>query len=181
MLRSISSARLCNKPAKAGACATSVRPLSAWAALLSVSARFMPPPLSRFRSDCPLVGDTLVRMSLTIRPCPCWPTTKLIETSPNVEPDSYDISLNLSQRREAVRHAEIRRLAIARRETVRALKANRAQLHTIVNDLTLGLNQPARHWIGQRCLSHRQVLPSRRCRNDAAFTALSDTNPLPIQ
>jgi hypothetical protein len=65
-------------------------------------------------------------------------------------------------------------------ETVRALKANRAQLHTMVNDLTLGLNQPARHWIGQRCLSHRQVLSSRRCRNDAAFTALSGTNPLPI-
>jgi hypothetical protein len=160
MLRSISSARLCSKPARAGACAMSVRPLSAWAAVLSVWARFMPPPLSWFRGDCSLAGDTLMRLSLTIRPCPCWPTTKLMETSPNVESDGYDVSLNLSQRR-STSHATCRNPAagMALRETARVLKANRAQLQTSLTTWR-SPNQPARHWTGQRCLSHRQLFPS---------------------
>ena len=38
-----------------------------------------------------------------------------------------------ASREQAVRHAEIRRLALALREAARALKANRAQLQTIVS------------------------------------------------
>src|SRR4249919_1380060 len=40
-----------------------------------------------------------------------------------------------SSREQAIRRAEIRRLALALREAARALKSNRTQLHTIVNDL----------------------------------------------
>src|SRR6185503_8734827 len=46
-----------------------------------------------------------------------------------------------ASREQAVRHAEIRRLALALRETARALKANRAQLQTIVNDVAPGLTE----------------------------------------
>lgn len=42
-------------------------------------------------------------------------------------------------RQQAVRHAEIRRLALALREAARALKVNRTQLAAIVNDLVPGL------------------------------------------
>lgn len=38
-------------------------------------------------------------------------------------------------REQAVRHAEIRRLALALRESSRTIKANRAQLQTVVNEL----------------------------------------------
>src|SRR4030095_2390572 len=44
-----------------------------------------------------------------------------------------------ASREQAVRHAEIRRLALALREAARALKANRVQLQTIVNDVVPGL------------------------------------------
>ena len=44
-----------------------------------------------------------------------------------------------ASREQAVRHAEIRRLALALREAARAVGANRAQLQTIVNDLVPGL------------------------------------------
>ena len=40
-----------------------------------------------------------------------------------------------ASREQAVRHAEIRRLALALREAARPLKANRAQLQTIINDI----------------------------------------------
>jgi hypothetical protein len=47
--------------------------------------------------------------------------------------------LREASRQQAVRQSEIRRLALALREAGRALKANRAELHTIVNDLAPGL------------------------------------------
>ncbi len=48
-----------------------------------------------------------------------------------------------ASREQAVRHAEIRRLALALREAGRALKANRTQLQTIVDELAPGLtDQP---------------------------------------
>ncbi|HEY2098846.1 MAG TPA: transposase [Pseudonocardia sp.] len=44
-----------------------------------------------------------------------------------------------ASREQAVRHAEIRRLALALREAARMLKANQAELAAIVNDLAPGL------------------------------------------
>ena len=44
-----------------------------------------------------------------------------------------------ASREQAVRHAEIRRLALALRAATRELQANRAQLQTIVNDVVPGL------------------------------------------
>jgi transposase len=46
-----------------------------------------------------------------------------------------------ASREQAVRHAEIRRLALALREAARALKANRVQLQIIVNDVVPGLTE----------------------------------------
>ncbi|HEY0575977.1 MAG TPA: transposase, partial [Pseudonocardia sp.] len=51
-----------------------------------------------------------------------------------------------ASREQAVRHAEIRRLALALREAARMLKANQAELAAIVNDLAPGLID--RHGIG---------------------------------
>jgi len=81
-------------------------------------------------------------------------------------------------RAEAVRHAEIRRLAVALREQRRELKTNRAQLQAIVNDLAPGLTD--RKGIGPVCAA--QVIASfshpGRCRNEAAFAALGGTSPV---
>jgi len=84
-----------------------------------------------------------------------------------------------ASREQATRHAEIRRLALALRETARALKANRAQLHTIVEDLVPGLTK--RPGIGPVSAAQAIVSFSHpgRCRNDAAFAALAGVNPLP--
>ena len=78
-----------------------------------------------------------------------------------------------------MRHAEIRRLALALREAARALKANRAQLQTIVNDLAPGLID--RRGIGPVSAAQAIVSFSHpgRCRNDAAFAALAGASPLP--
>lgn len=83
-----------------------------------------------------------------------------------------------ASRDQAVRHAEIRRLAVALREGRRTLKANRTQLQAIVDDLAPGLT-------GQRGIgpvSAAQAIVSfshpGRCRNDAAFAALAGTSPL---
>ncbi|MGH4022169.1 MAG: transposase [Pseudonocardiaceae bacterium] len=83
-----------------------------------------------------------------------------------------------ASREQAVRQAEIRRLALALREAGRALKANRTQLQAIVDDLVPGL-------INQRGIgpvSAAQAIVSfsdpRRCRHDAAFAALAATSPL---
>ena len=83
-----------------------------------------------------------------------------------------------ASREQAVRHAEIRRLALALREAARALKANRAQLQTIVNDLVPGLIE--RRGIGPVSAAQAIVSFSHpgRCRNDAAFAALGGASPL---
>ncbi len=84
-----------------------------------------------------------------------------------------------ADRAQAVRHGELRRLAVAVRETGRQLKTNRAELAAIVNDLAPGLTD--RPGIGS--VSVAQVIISfshpGRCRTDAAFAALAGTSPLP--
>jgi transposase len=84
-----------------------------------------------------------------------------------------------ASREQAVRHAEIRRLALALREAARQLKDNRAQLQTIVNDLVPGLIE--RRGIGPVSAAQAIVSFSHpgRCRNDAAFAALGGASPLP--
>jgi transposase len=83
-----------------------------------------------------------------------------------------------ADRAQAVRHGELRRLAIAVREGGRALKANRTQLQGIVDDLAPGLTD--RRGVGP--VSAAQVIVSfshpGRCRSDAAFAALAGTSPL---
>src|SRR4051812_3687320 len=83
-----------------------------------------------------------------------------------------------ASREQAVRHAEIRRLALALREAARALKANRAQLQTIVNDLVPGFTD--RPGLGPVSAAQAIVSFSHpgRCRNDAAFAALGGASPL---
>jgi transposase len=81
-------------------------------------------------------------------------------------------------RQQAVRHSEIRRLALALRQAARALKTNRTELAAIVNDLVPGLTtQPG---IGP--ISAAQAIVSfshpGRCRNDAAFARLAGTSPI---
>ena len=83
-----------------------------------------------------------------------------------------------ADRHRAVRHAEIRRLATALRETNRALKDNRAQLVAILTEIAPGLlDRP-----GVGPVSAAQVVVSfshpGRCRNEAAFAALAGTSPL---
>jgi transposase len=84
-----------------------------------------------------------------------------------------------SSREQAIRQGEIRRLALALQQTARALKTNRAQLQTIVDDLAPGLTQ--RRGIGPVSAAQAIVSFSHpgRCRNDAAFAALAGTNPIP--
>ena len=83
-----------------------------------------------------------------------------------------------ASRAQAVRHAEIRRLALALREAARLLKANKAELATIVNDLAPGLTD--RCGIGP--VSGAQTIVSfshpGRCRNDAAYASLAGTSPI---
>jgi transposase len=78
----------------------------------------------------------------------------------------------------AVRHGEIRRLAVALREAARELTANRAELAVIVNDLVLGLTDP--HGIGPVSAAQAIVSFSHpgRCRSDAAFAKLAGTSPI---
>jgi transposase len=83
-----------------------------------------------------------------------------------------------ASRQQSVRHAEIRRLVVALRESGRTLRANRAQLQTISNDLAPGLTD--RRGIGPITAAQAIVSFSHpgRCRNDAAYAALSGTSPL---
>jgi transposase len=83
-----------------------------------------------------------------------------------------------ANRERAVRHGEIRRLAVAVREAARALKANRAELATIVEELVPGLL--TRPGIGPVSAAQAIVSFSHvgRCRSDAAFAALAGTSPL---
>ena len=82
-------------------------------------------------------------------------------------------------REQAVRHAEIRRLALALRAATRELKANRVQLQTIVDDVVPELIE--RRGIGPVSAAQAIVSFSHpgRCRNDAAFAALGGASPLP--
>jgi hypothetical protein len=82
-----------------------------------------------------------------------------------------------SSREQALRHAEIRRLALALREAARALKANRTELAAIVNDLVPELT--TRPGIGPVSAAQAIVSFSHagRCRNDAAFATLAGTTP----
>jgi transposase len=81
-------------------------------------------------------------------------------------------------RAQAVRHAEIRRLALALQGAARELKANRAQLNTIVSDLAPGLT--SRPGIGPVSAAQAIVSFSHagRCRHDAAFARLAGTSPI---
>jgi transposase len=81
-------------------------------------------------------------------------------------------------RQQALRHAEIRRLTLALREAARALKANRAELAAIVNDLVPELT--TRPGIGPVSAAQAIVSFSHagRCRNDAAFAKLAGTSPI---
>jgi transposase len=83
-----------------------------------------------------------------------------------------------ASREQAVRHGEIRRLALAVRAGRHALTANRAQLQTIVAEMAPGLTE--RRGIGAVTAAQAIVAFSHpgRCRNDAAFAALSATSPL---
>ena len=74
-----------------------------------------------------------------------------------------------ASRQQAVRQGEIRRLALALRDTGRALTTNRAELAAIVHDLVPPwAAQSTRDRPGQRRPSHRVVFPrwtlSQRCR-----------------
>jgi len=84
-----------------------------------------------------------------------------------------------ASREQAVRHGEIRRLALAVRAGRHALTANRAQLQTIVDEMAPGFTD--RRGIGAVTAAQAIVSFSHpgRCRNDAAFAALSGTTPLP--
>jgi transposase len=115
----------------------------------------------------------------------CWQARTPTGVSP--VPDSNDTVLAALIRRRcpvgadrahAVRHAELRRLALAVRAGGRALNSNRAQLQAIVDDLVPGLTD--RRGVGP--VSAAQVIVNfshpGRCRNEAAFAALAGTNPL---
>jgi Transposase IS116/IS110/IS902 family len=81
-------------------------------------------------------------------------------------------------RDQAVRHAEIRRLARALRQARRQLKANHDELLTIVDAIACGSNRPVWCRTGQRRVSRGQLLPPRPLPGwEAAFAALAGTNP----
>ena len=84
-----------------------------------------------------------------------------------------------ASREQAVRHAEVRRLALAIHDASRALKTNRAQLQSIVDDIAPGLTD--RPGIGPVTAAQAIISFSHpgRCRNDAAFASLAGTCPLP--
>ncbi len=83
-----------------------------------------------------------------------------------------------ADRHDAIRHQEIRRLASALRDADRLLKANRRDLHELVEQIAPGLTD--RPGIGP--VSAAQVIVSfshpGRVRNDAAFAALAGTSPI---
>jgi transposase len=80
---------------------------------------------------------------------------------------------------QAIRHQEIRRLSVALREAARALKANRRQLHELVDALAPGLTD--RRGLGPISAAQAVVSYSHpgRVRSEAAFAALAGTSPLP--
>jgi transposase len=84
-----------------------------------------------------------------------------------------------ASREQAVRQAEIRRLAGALGQARRQLKDNRAQLLAIVDDIAPGLT--SRYGIGPVSAAQAIVSFSHpgRCRSEAAFAALGGTSPVP--
>lgn len=82
-------------------------------------------------------------------------------------------------RDQAVRQAEILRLALALSQAWRELKENRAQPLAIVNDIAPGLT--SQYGVGPVSAAQAIVSYSHpgRCRNEAAFAALSGTSPIP--
>jgi transposase len=84
-----------------------------------------------------------------------------------------------ASREQAIRHAEIRRLTLAIHDARQALKSNRTQLQSIVDDLAPGLTR--RPGIGPVTAAQAVAAFSHpgRCRNDAAFASLAGTCPIP--
>ena len=84
-----------------------------------------------------------------------------------------------ASREQAVRHAEIRRLAQALGQARQQLKDNRAQLLAIVEDIAPGLT--SRYGVGPVSAAQAIVSFSHpgRCRSEAAFAALGGTSPIP--
>ena len=84
-----------------------------------------------------------------------------------------------ARRDHAVRHAEVRRLALALSQARQQLKDNRTQLLAIVNDIAPGLT--SRFGVGPVSAAQSIVSFSHpgRCRNEAAFAALGGTSPIP--
>ena len=82
-------------------------------------------------------------------------------------------------REQAVRQAEIRRLALALSQARQQLSDNRAQLQAIVDDIAPGLT--GRYGVGPVSAAQAIVSFSHpgRCRSEAAFAALSGTSPIP--
>jgi transposase len=82
-------------------------------------------------------------------------------------------------REHAVRHAEIRRLALALGQARQQLKDNRAQLLAIVDDIAPGLT--SRYGIGPVSAAQAIVSFSHpgRCRSEAAYAARGGTSPIP--
>jgi transposase len=82
-------------------------------------------------------------------------------------------------REQAIRQAEIRRLALALDQARRQLKDNRAQLLAIVDDIAPGLT--SRYGVGPVSAAQAIVSFSHpgRCRNEAAFAALGGASPIP--
>jgi transposase len=83
-----------------------------------------------------------------------------------------------ASREQAVRHGEVRRLAVALREGRRELKHNHVQLQRIVNDLAPRLTD--RKGIGPVSAAQAIVSFSHpgRCRNEAAYAALGGISPI---
>jgi len=80
---------------------------------------------------------------------------------------------------QAVRHGEIRRLALALIQARQQLRDNRAQLLAIVDDIAPGLT--SRFGVGPVSAAQAVVSFSHpgRCRSEAAFAALGGISPLP--
>ena len=84
-----------------------------------------------------------------------------------------------ASREQAVRQAEIGRLALALSQARSQLKDNRAQLLAIVEDIAPGLT--SRYGVGPVSAAQAIVSfsPPGRCRSEAAYAALGGTSPLP--
>jgi transposase len=84
-----------------------------------------------------------------------------------------------ASREQAVRQAEIRRLALALDQARQQLRDNRAQLLAIVEDIAPGLT--SRFGVGPVSAAQAIVSFSHpgRCRSEAAYAALGGTSPIP--